>query len=373
MRKTFILCLLAGAACLGCSHKQKLDERPVVDPGGTEHQGVPYTNPVIKANCPDPSIFDDRERTGYIYAYSTQNGANGSATVVYLPVYRSKDMVAWELVGNAFGGMNRPTWGQDVTRVWAPDINYIGGQYVLYYALGHLEHSELGTSGVAVSDSPTGPFRDLGIIVSLENTGVSNSIDPNYFEDDDGSKYLFWGSYGAASGIWVVDLTDDGLAIRPGSEPVKVAGNNMEGTMVHKHGGYYYLFASMGNSFAGGESTYRVVIGRSTSVKGPYTGPNGWSMINDTYSRQQADGSFTNTIMEGYDAYGAFVGTGHNSEILTDDNGEDWMCMHARWSGDNYAARPMILERVYWNAEWPYFKTGRPTISGTGPYFKASD
>ena len=373
MRKFLTISLMALLAVLSsCSKKgyreMGLDERPVVQEGQTARKS--YANPVIKNNCPDPSIIDDRARTGYFYAYSTQNGANGSETVVYLPVYRSKDMINWELVGNAFGGQNRPTWGAEVTRVWAPDINYIGGQYVLYYALGHLEHSNLGTSGVAVSDSPTGPFKDLGIIASQEKTGVANSIDPNYFEDEDGRKYLFWGSYGAGSGIHVAELSDDGLSLRPGAKPVHVAGNsdgsNMEGCYVYKHAGYYYLFASMGNSFAGGESTYRVVVGRSKDIYGPYKGPSGKDMTAAWYPSTAPD-----VIMQGYEANTTYVGPGHNGEIITDDAGNDWMIMHVRWSGDKYGGRPMILERLYWGADWPYFgNSGRPTYQGYGPYIK---
>ncbi|MDY6379112.1 MAG: hypothetical protein SPL17_10565, partial [Bacteroidales bacterium] len=46
-----------------------------------------YANPVISHNCPDPTVLDDRARTGYFYAYSTSNKKTN------LPVYRSKDMV----------------------------------------------------------------------------------------------------------------------------------------------------------------------------------------------------------------------------------------------------------------------------------------
>src|SRR5574344_1413065 len=119
----------AALLMLGCEEKV-IDERPVKPEQDDDiYTFTKYQNPIIRNNCADPSVLDDRERSSYFYAYSTQNGTSGDSKCVYLPVYRSKDMVNWELVGNAFGGMNRPQW-VDETRVWAPDIEYINGRYV---------------------------------------------------------------------------------------------------------------------------------------------------------------------------------------------------------------------------------------------------
>ena len=60
-----------------------------------------------------------------------------------------------------------------------------------------------------------------------------------------------------------------------------------------------------------------------------------------------------------------------NGAKPVDVAGNDWMIMHVRWSGDKYGGRPMILERLYWGADWPYFgNSGRPTYQGYGPYIK---
>ena len=111
---------------------------------GTRAQ-VRYANPVIGLNCPDPSVIDDRERSGYFYAYTTQTSFESAlkkdsspvvagARVVNLPIYRSTDLVNWEFVRDGFPG-GHPDWVRDAN-LWAPDINYIDGKYVLYYALG---------------------------------------------------------------------------------------------------------------------------------------------------------------------------------------------------------------------------------------------
>lgn len=318
-----------------------------------------YYNPVIAHNCPDPSILDDRVRTGYFYAYSTQNGTSGASNCVYLPIYRSKDLVKWEFIADGFGP-GRPQWRQG-SRMWAPDINYINGKYVLYYAAGLWDESQWSASGVAVSDSPTGPFKDLGMIVGYENTGVKNSIDP-FFIDTGNAKYLFWGSFGADSGIWAIELNDDGLAIKPFAEKTFIGTTNMEGTCVHKRpDGYYYIFTSKGSCCSGKESTYHVVVARSKDILGPYVSPSGEKLTDSGYSF---------TILQST-VDGLFIGTGHNAEIITDDSGQDWMPYHTYWSKNNYNGRCMNIDKVFWDKDgWPYFIGKIPSISGEGPKWK---
>jgi arabinan endo-1,5-alpha-L-arabinosidase len=335
---------------VSCRHNGQ--EEPPVE----AEEGPFYTNPVIAHNCPDPSIIDNRARDGYFYVYSTENGTNDTPTVVYLPVYRSKDMINWEPVGNAFGGLNRPVWRSD-SRLWAPDINYVNGRYVLYYALGCWDDSDRSASGVAVSDHPEGPFTDIGMLVDMETQGVGNSIDPNFFDDGE-HKYLFWGSFGAKSGIFAIELSSDGLSIKEGAKKVQI-GTNMEGTYIHKRGNWYYAFGSKGSCCSGAESTYHIVVARSKNVLGPYEGPDG---------KLLTDASFDNTILFGTKL---FTGPGHDGEIITDDNGQDWMVYHAYCQTNNYNGRSMVLDKVFWTEDgWPYFNISTPTPSGHGPVFK---
>ena len=109
-------------------------------------------NPVLPQDAADPSLLDDRERTGYYYLYTTENGECD------IPVYRSKNLVNWEFVGDAFPDGFQRKWGESWARPWAPDINYINGKYVLYYSMGCWNEPMLSESGVAVSDSPEGPL-----------------------------------------------------------------------------------------------------------------------------------------------------------------------------------------------------------------------
>ena len=321
---------------------------------------------MIAHDCPDPSVLDNRARDGFFYACSTRSRIDD--TLYEIPIYRSTDMVNWESVSSAFTPENKPSW-EPKGVLWAPDLNYVGGKYVLYYAMGVWGDHDRSASGVAVSDSPTGPFKDLGMLVAMENTGVGNSIDPNFFEDTDGRKYLYWGSLshhtdkevGRKPGIFVVELSDDGLSLKSGSEPVKVAGDRMEGTYVHKRGKYYYLFASEGSCCEGEKSTYHIIVGRSESPLGPFLNRSGKSMI-------AGDEGVYDEIILTRDSEGIYCGPGHNAEILTDDRGNDWMPYHAYWKGNGYKGRCMNMDRVFWTKDgWPYFKDGVPSKKSVIP------
>ena len=350
----FLLPALVSAACLfSCSGEDQ----------------ATYSNPVVKRDCPDPSILDNRSRDGFFYAYSTRSVIDGKT--YQIPVYRSRNLLDWEVAGAAFTEEGKPDW-EPKGVLWAPDINYVEGRYVLYYALGVWGDHDRSASGVAVSDSPTGPFKDLGMLVSMENTGVGNSIDPNFFEDEDGRKYLYWGSLrhptdkekGRKSGIFVVELTADGLSLKPGSEPVKVAGDLMEGTYVHKRGKYYYLFASEGSCCEAEKSTYHIVVGRSESPLGPFLSRGGRPMT------AGEDGSYDELILT-RDSEGVFCGPGHDAEIVTDDRGQDWMPYHSYWQGNGYKGRCMNLDRVFWTRDgWPFFKDGVPSLESKAPIIK---
>ena len=311
-----------------------------------------YANPVIASNCPDPSVIDDRDASGWFYAYSTRTK---EAT---LPVYRSADMVHWEYVGDGFAEGEGPAWSPGGS-LWAPDVNRVDGRYVLYYAIGHWGDHVRSASGVAVSDSPTGPFRDHGMIVRQDNTGVANSIDPVYFEDN-GRKYLFWGSFGTGSGIWAVELSPDGLSVREGAKPVQISAIDTEGAWVTKRDGWYYVFASRGSCCEGARSTYHVVVARSRDLLGPYTDPSGKSFLDSDYAYTILSSSQDAT----------FRGPGHNSGLIRDDDGQDWIYYHSYWSGNDYKGRCLMMDRVTWKKGWPSIADGQPSKQSAGPVLR---
>lgn len=354
---TFILLFIAGRALFAGN----VSESPAA-------QGAPaedtYTNPVIAHNCPDPTVIDDRARTGWFYAYCTQSSlaectdnpqARGR---VVLPVYRSKDMVHWEFVGDGFDG-HQPDW-RPGSRLWAPDINYVDGHYVLYYALGVWGDLIASASGVAVSDSPTGPFRDCGLLVDFNTIGVKNSIDPNLFVYK-GKKYLIWGSLGEGSGVWGIRLSRDGLSLKKNAKPVQLGADNMEGAYMVRRERYCYLFTSRGSCCEGARSTYHVLVARSRKPLGPFVGRDGVSLL---------DKQCQSVILTGSNDQ-MYVGTGHNSQLIKDDAGNDWLFYHTYWNGNDYRGRCMNMDAIVWSEDgWPAIMGGQPSTSHTAPVIR---
>jgi arabinan endo-1,5-alpha-L-arabinosidase len=78
----------------------------------------------------------------------------------------------------------------------------------------------------------------------------------------------------------MTELTDDGMAVKNLTKKTKIAGNSFEAPYIHKRGNYYYLFASIGSCCEGMNSTYKVVVGRSENVDGPYLNKSGVDMNN---------------------------------------------------------------------------------------------
>ena len=261
-----------------------------------------YNNPVINESLPDPTVI--KADDGYFYLYATENIRN-------VPIYRSENLVDWRRVGTAFTDRTRP---QMVPKgnIWAPDINLINGKYVMYYSKSTWGGEWECGIGVATADRPSGPFTDVGKLFISSEIGVQNSIDPFYIEEDDGSKYLFWGSF---RGIYGIQLSDDGLSIKPGAQKVQIAGTLTEGTYIYKHDGYYYLFGSAGTCCEGLNSTYRVMVARSENLMGPYVNKSG---------RPALENNFMLVMQKS----NKVVGPGHNSEIIQDDAGQYWMLYH---------------------------------------------
>ena len=311
-----------------------------------------YTNPVNDWDFPDPSVQRAQDGTFYSYATNCQT-------------LKSTDLVHWTAVNNVF---SRPTWNDttyvkdgkqhtDYYSLWASDVNYVDGRYVMYYASALWGNGSRTGIGVATGITPY-KFVDRGRLFRSTEIKVENSIDPVYIEEGD-KKYLAWGSF---NGIYITELSDDGLKVRDMNKIKKIAGTAFEGAMIHKHGNHYYLFASIGSCCEGLRSTYQTVVGRSTNLMGPYISKGGQLMTNNGY---------TVIITKN----NKWVGPGHNSEIVTDDEGQDWLLYHAYDAADPDKGRVLLLDRLRWDAQgWPYIYGGVPSSTEQGaPIFYKGD
>jgi len=316
----------------------KTQEIPAVQPPATVKN---YSNPVVNYSLPDPSVI--RANDGYFYLYATEDIRN-------TPIHRAKNLVNWELVGTAFTNETRPTF-EPRGGLWAPDINEVNGKYNLFYSMSVWGGEWTCGIGVATADKPEGPFTDRGMLFRSNGIEVQNSIDPFYIEEE-GKKYLFWGSF---RGLHAIELSDDGLSVKPGAEKRQVAGTAYEGVYIHKRNGYYYMFASIGSCCAGLNSTYTTVVGRSRDLFGPYLDKQGRSMMENHHE-----------VVIGQNEQ--FVGTGHNSEIVQDAKGQDWILYHAV-SVANPKGRVLMLDQVRWENNWPYIDRGSPSLKADRPVF----
>ncbi len=287
-----------------------------------------------------------RAADGDYYLYATENIPN-------LPIFKSHNLVDWELVGTAFSDETRPQMVPD-GNIWAPDIQYINGRYVLYYSKSRWGGEWECGIGVAVADSPAGPFTDLGKLFISNEIGVQNSIDPIYFGEN-GRHYLFWGSF---RGIYAIELSDDALSVKAGATPVKIAGTLTEGTNIYKHNGYYYLIGSAGSCCEGEHSTYRVVMARSGQLLGPYV---------DKEGRAALDNGFSLMLERNQDV----IGPGHNANFVTDDAGHHWMLYHGFDAKEPEAGRKVYLDRIEWDSEgWPMVRNGQPSHEAPVPVIR---
>ncbi|MFD5628878.1 arabinan endo-1,5-alpha-L-arabinosidase [Streptomyces sp. NPDC127072] len=278
----------------------------------------------------DPTVI--RLNSGEYAAYST-GGVIGARL--------SADGRHWNDAGNAFA--SPPSWWyqyNDTGDPWAPDISYRAGRYWLYYAVSSwgTNHSAIGVA-TSASGRP-GTWTDQGKVFSSETTDSWNAIDPA-ITSAGGRLWMAFGSYW--TGIRMVELnrttgkaisgaTVHHLATRPDA-PYAV-----EGPYILKRGGHYYLFASYDACCAGVNSTYKIRVGRSTSVTGPYVDSAGRSLLSGG----------GDLLLAGH---GRYVGTGGQSVFR--DRGQDWLAYHYYDAQD--AGTPKLgLNRLAWTASgWP--------------------
>ena len=298
-----------------------------------------YRNPVIRVGVPDPTVI--RADDGFYYLYATENPTHN------VPIYRSGNLVDWTLIGTVFTDESRPTFVESlpgaVARVWAPDINYVDGKYYLYYSMSRWGSEWECGIGVATADNPEGPFINHGKMFISSDYGTQNSIDP-FFIEEDGSKYLFWGSF---RGIWGAELSDDGLSVKPETIQ-KVAGTLTEGTYIIKHDGYYYMIGSVGSCCDGQNSTYHLMMARSENLFGPYVDKNGAPAL---------ENHFSHLLYRNDDV----IGPGHNAKFVQDDADQWWIIYHGFQANNEGAGRVGYLDRIYWT------ESGWPSIRGMQP------
>ncbi|AVT37770.1 hypothetical protein C6W10_16350 [Plantactinospora sp. BB1] len=213
-----------------------------------------------------PGLFADPHLTtfnGRYYLYPTTDGYAGWSGTYY-KAFSSTDLVNWTDHGVILDHGPDVSWADD--SAWAPAVAAGNGRYYLYFSGGAASGNTAKQLGVAVADTPTGPFRDaLGHpLVRAGQFPGGQAIDPMVFTDDDGVSYLYWGQ-GVAR---VVRLNADMVSYDPAQVRTITPPGYNEAPFVFKRNGTYYLMWSENDTRS---EDYRVAYATGTSPFGPWT------------------------------------------------------------------------------------------------------
>ena len=330
-------------------------------------------NPVWPHNWPDPTVWLGED--GRYHCLAT----NPARSLV------SDDLFHWEMSDVA--PIDMASWGKMqaiAERFWAPDVATVAGKRNLYLTL--YNSAEDSSIGVLQEYAP-GQFQFVGIITSSSVTGIHDTIDPEVVTDPKtGKVWLFFGSVG---GIYRVELEKDGLSLKEGAggkgqgarskgqgsmvngqrsmvngqgaKYEHVAGLTVEqcpdrskvfeGSYLHRHDGYWYLFVSSGFF---GDHTYQLQVGRAKKLTDTFV---------DREGRSMKEG-FATTVLRSNEG-DKFYGPGHCGEIFKAKDGDEYIFYHCHVKGSRRpGSRPLFISRIQWDKEgWPYIDPLTPSPS----------
>lgn len=280
-----------------------------------------------------------------------------------ISVYSSKNLKTWKAEAPVFAQI--PAWAYDIVpkfngHIWAPDISFHDGVYTLYYSIstGGKNTSAIGVATNVTLDPADPAFKwvDHGIVLrSVPQRDLWNAIDPNLVEDENGTPWLAFGSFWG--GLKLAKLRADRLALAEPQEWHTLAKRErsvlvddaepepgaLEAPFVFKQNGWYYLFLSWDHCCRGAKSDYRIMVGRSRTLQGPYLDRDGKRL-------DQGGGS---EVLHGS---ARWPGPGHNSAYTFD--GKDYLVFHAYDTHNNGMPKLKVLP-LSWDADgWPMVDAG---------------
>lgn len=287
-----------------------------------------------------------------------------------ISVFSSPDMKNWKKEEAVFAQV--PQWAVEAIpsfkgHIWAPDISFFNGEYYLYYSVSAFGKNTscigLATNKTLDPHDPEFKWVDHGkVIQSIPGQTNWNAIDPNLIIDEKGTPYLVFGSFW--DGLKMVKMSPDAKNVaedinkiptiasrktdsnapNPPSvdnNPVDAGGNAIEAPFIFRKGNYYYLFASIDYCCKGANSTYKMIIGRSEKLTGPYF---------DHSGKPMAKGG--GTILLAGDAN--WYGVGHNAVVNFD--GTDYLVFHGYDAHDSGKPKLNILKLDWDKDGWPVVK-----------------
>jgi xylan 1,4-beta-xylosidase len=307
-----IICL----ALLVAAFHQVKAARTLAEDATNSPRARTYQNPLISGQMmADPDVL---EIDGTYYLYGTTHGQG-------YDVYVSTNLVDWKNKGRAF---DDPLGG-----AWAPDLyHHTDGKIYLYYTDNqdervHKTRMKRGGGppakqiGVAVADSPYGPFANRAVL-------ASDAIDAHLFRDDDGRLYLYYVSIADGFKILVRPMEDPltprgdpVFVIRPTEAWERKSGEVTEGPFMLKHKNQYYLMYS---GTGADSADYAIGYATSKSPLGPFTKYPGNPIAHRTES---------------------VLGPGHHC-VVEGPDGDLWMVYHQKRDAEQSYRRFLALDRL---------------------------
>ena len=271
-----------------------------------------------------------------------------------IPIRKSKDLHEWEGMGKVFPTEpHAPKWTFERVPhfkgwIWAPDIHYYNGRFILFYAVSTWGSNQ-SCIGLVVNETldPTDPnyrWVDQGMVIqSKPGKDNWNAIDSNFVLDRDGNPWLTFGSFWG--GIQLTKL--DSKTLKPERDPPRtipiasrsgIGPNAIEAPFILWKDGYYYLFFSVDHCCRGTDSTYKIMVGRSKAIDGPYK---------DRMGRPLLMGGETLVLA----SHGNFHGPGHNAVLV---EGTSYWLVHHMYDAGNNGARTLQIRPMIWAQDgWP--------------------
>jgi arabinoxylan arabinofuranohydrolase len=297
-------------------------------------------NPIIQTIYtadPAPMVYKD---TVFLYTGHDEDKSTWF-TMKDWHVYSTVDMVNWTDRGSP---LSLETFSWASKDAWAGQCIFRNGKFYFYVPVNQKNGKGMAI-GVAVSDSPTGPFKDaLG--KPLVHSG-NGDIDPTVFIDDDNQAYLYWGNpylkyvtlnedmISFTGEINTVSLSPDGFGVRTGDP--KRSSQYEEGPWLYKRNSLYYLL------YPAGGVPEHIAYSASKSATGPWI--------------------YKDTIMPVIKKGGAFT----NHPAIIDYKGKSYFFYHnGALPGGGGFNRSVCVDEFTYNADGTIPEI-KPTIEGVKP------
>ncbi|MFE1114564.1 family 43 glycosylhydrolase [Streptomyces rochei] len=295
-------------------------------------EAVPTRSPVLPGLYADPDV---RYMDGRYWIYPTTDGFPGWSGTRF-KAFSSRDLVHWTDHGVILDLGPDVAWADG--NAWAPAIAERDGKYYFYFCAEQ-------QIGVAVADSPAGPFKDaLGGPLVGKGRFSGQMIDPSVFTDDDGRSYLYWGNGHG----YVVPLNDDMVSFDASRVEDITPENFREGSFVVKRDGTYYFMWSEDDTRS---EDYHVAYATGPTPLGPWTK--------------------RGTILSKRPEYG-ILGTGHHS-VVNAPGTDDWYVVYHRFAlngpggpGGDGTHRETTIDRLRFAADGT-IEPVVPTLGSVSP------